>query len=143
MERALENDELTGLPDVSDDKSGFFDYKPLGEGSPPDATAHFRIARRDSEEGEGGGQRLRVALVLAYDSDADWLDVVSYQWRGEGDVVWATERWEDAKSLLDLYERDSDFDTRSASDVHSDYKDGGPEAVAKDARRILGVEDDE
>jgi hypothetical protein len=144
MANALDTDDLNRLPEVAEDKSGFFDYHSLGEGSPPDATAYYRLARSDTEEGEeSAGQRLRIALVTGYDADADWLDVVSYQWRGEGDVVWAAERWEDARSLLGLYERDSDFDKRSAEDVHSEYKEGGPESVAEDAQRILGGGDSE
>ncbi len=138
MAKALGTDDLNELPRVAEDKGGFFDYHALEDGSPPDVTAHFRLARRDTEEGEGGGQRLRIALVTGYDADADWLDVVSYQWRGDGDAVWAQERWEDARSLLGLYERDSDFSKQPAGDVHSEYAERGPDSVAEDAKRILG-----
>ena len=143
MDAALSTDDLNRLPEVEEEKSGFFDYQPLSEGAAPDVTAHHLLARRDSREGEEGGQRLRLALVTGYDSDANWMDVVSYQWRGPGDAVWARERWEDARGLLGLYTRDDGFGTRSAQDFHSGLTDRGADAVAEEAKRVLGISDDE
>ncbi|MDQ4130108.1 MAG: hypothetical protein M3133_03820 [Actinomycetota bacterium] len=73
------------------------------------------MARREdgTDEEEQGGGGLRLAFVVGYDEDADWLDCLAYIWRPETrDAVWALERWEQARSLLRLYTGDPSFDSQ-------------------------------
>lgn len=142
MAGALDSNDLNRLPDVRESTKGFFSYHRLSADEDPPAglEAHFRLARREAEQGEDRPERLRLALVTGYDHDADWLDCLAYVWRAEsGDVVWSLERWEGARKTLDLYTRDSGFDGGGSLEaIHRRYREGGGDAVASDVRRIAG-----
>ena len=146
MASALTPDDLNRLPEAREDTRGFFDYKRLSaDAEPPsDLTAHHRLARReaeaaDAEEKEKGGGLLRLAFVTGYDADADWLDCLAYVWRAESrDVVWALERWQQARSVLRLYTRDPDFEPQGVDQTHRRLRERGDDAVAEQVQEVLG-----
>ena len=144
MASALDPGDLDRLPRAREDTEGFFDYQPLSSDAEPpsDLTAHHRLARREAhaDEDEEGRGRLRLAFVTGYDADADWLDCLAYVWRAESrDVVWALERWQQARSVLRLYTRDPDFDSQEVDQIHRRLRERGDDAVAEQLQEILGV----
>jgi hypothetical protein len=142
MASPLGPEDFNRLPELRGSSEGFFDYQPLSaEAEPPsELTAHHRLARseaRAADEEEGSG-RLRLAFVTGYDADADWLDCLAYVWRAESrDAVWALERWNQARSVLRLYTRDTSFEPQRLDGIHRRLRDRGDDGVAEEVREVL------
>lgn len=115
-----------------------FEYVDLDSSRlPPELDVVARLARSYSED-DGGGERLRLALVAGHPVDSEDLIIVAYIWRSETeDVVWGLERWPSPKRRLVLYRLDRGFERLPARQLHADLQQAGAAAIADQARRVL------
>ena len=118
-----------------------FDYIDLDASRmPPDVDVVARLARSYSEEEDGGGERLRLALVAGRPVDSHDLIIVAYIWRAETrDVVWGLERWPSPERRLVLYRLDPDFEALPARELHAELQQAGPGGVADQTRAVLAA----
>ena len=133
-------EELPSLPPVTAEVEPTFDYVALdSERMPPDVRVVARLARSYSEE-DGGGERLRLALVVGHPVDSPDLIIVAYIWRAETqDVVWGLERWPSPERRLVLYRLDPGFEPLPARQLHNELKQAGTAALADQTRAILSA----
>ena len=135
-----DREDLPSLPPVTDEVEPMFDYVALdSKRMPPDLRVVARLARSYSE-GEGDGERLRLALVFGHPVDSDDLIIVAYIWRAETqDVVWGLERWSSPERRLVLYGLDPGFEPLPARRLHAEMQQAGAAALADQARAILAA----
>ena len=132
--------ELPSLPPITVEVEPMFDYVALDSPRmPPDLDVVARLARKYSEE-DGGGERLRLALVAGHPVDSHDLVIVAYIWRAETrDVVWGLERWPSPERRLVLYRLDPGFEPLPARQLHAEVQHAGADALADKARAVLAA----
>jgi len=132
--------ELPSLPPITVEVEPMFDYVALDSPrSPPDLHLVARLARKYSEE-EDGGERLRLALVAGHPVDSHDLIILAYIWRAETqEVVWGLERWSSPEPTLVLYRLDPGFESLPARQLHAELQRAGATAIAEQTRTVLAA----
>jgi len=136
----VDSQELPALPPITAEVERMFDYIALDSPRmPPELHVVARLARNYSE-GDGGGGRLRLALVAGHPVDSDDLIIVAYIWRAETrDVVWGLERWPSPERRLVLYRLDPGFEPLPARQLHAELQHAGAAALADQTRAVLAA----
>ncbi len=132
--------ELPSLPPITVEVEPMFDYVALDSPRmPPDLDVVAHLVRSYSE-GDGGGERLRLALVAGHPVDSHDLVIVAYIWRAETrDVVWGLERWPSPERRLVLYRLDPGFEPLPARQLHAELQHAGADALAAETRAVLAA----
>ena len=138
--QVVDSQELPALPPITAEVEPMFDYIALDTPRmPPELHVVARLARNYSE-GDGGGERLRLALVAGHPVDSHDLIIVAYIWRAETrDVVWGLERWPSPERRLVLYRLDPGFEPLPARQLHAELQHAGAAALADQTRAVLAA----